>query len=144
MCAGVTAKSIRFPFLRFILFFEVYRLCVGIKTRDRRFILNMDQTPVFFCMTRKKTLEVISVRTVHIRTLTNDTKRATVAVTIAADESKYFGGGGDENITINLRLWWRRLWWQRQQRCQKRWRWRRRRRRRGSRGNDSDERRRRQ
>jgi hypothetical protein len=24
--------------------------------RDRRFILNMDQTPVYFCMTRKKTL----------------------------------------------------------------------------------------
>ena len=53
--------------------------------RDRRFILNMDQTPVFFCMTRKKTLEVIGVKTVHIRTSTNDTKRATVAVTIAAD-----------------------------------------------------------
>ncbi len=65
------------------------------------FILNMDQTPVFFCMTRKKTLEVIGVKTVHIRTSTNDTKRATVAVTIAADGSKFFGGGGDKNITIN-------------------------------------------
>jgi len=61
----------------------------------------MDQTPVFFCMTWKKTLEVIGVKTVHIRTLTNDTKRATVAVTIATDGSKFFGGGGDENITIN-------------------------------------------
>ena len=53
--------------------------------RDRRFILNMDQTPVFFCMTRKRTLEVCGVKTVHIRTSKNDTKRATVAVTIAAD-----------------------------------------------------------
>ena len=53
--------------------------------RDRRFILNMDQTLVFFCMTRKKTLEVIGVKTIHIRTSTNEMKRATVAVTIAAN-----------------------------------------------------------
>ena len=53
--------------------------------RDRRFILNMDQTPVYFNMTPKKTLETIGVKTVHIRTSTNDTKRATVAVTIAGD-----------------------------------------------------------
>jgi hypothetical protein len=53
--------------------------------RDRRFILNMDQTPVYFSMNPKKTLEVIGKKTVHIRSSTNDTKRATVAVTIAAD-----------------------------------------------------------
>jgi hypothetical protein len=53
--------------------------------RDRRYILNMDQTPVYFCMTRKKTLEVVGVKTVHIRTSTSNTKHATVAVTIAAD-----------------------------------------------------------
>ena len=53
--------------------------------RDRRFILNMDQMPVYFCMTRKKTLEVVGVKTVHIRMSTSNTKRATVAVTIAAD-----------------------------------------------------------
>jgi len=53
--------------------------------RDRCFILNMEQMPVFFCMTRKKMLEVIGVKTVHIRTSTNDTKRATVAMTIAVD-----------------------------------------------------------
>jgi hypothetical protein len=53
--------------------------------RDRHFILNMDQTPVYFCMTRQKTLDIVGVKTVHIRTSTNDTKRATVAVTIAAD-----------------------------------------------------------
>ena len=36
-------------------------------------------------MTREKTLEVIGVKTVHICTLTNNTKRATMAVTIAAN-----------------------------------------------------------
>jgi hypothetical protein len=53
--------------------------------RDIRFILNMDQTPCYFAMTRKRTLEVVGVKTVHIRTSENDTKRATVAVTIAGD-----------------------------------------------------------
>ncbi len=53
--------------------------------RNRCFTLNMDQTLIYFCMTRKKTLDVVGVKTVHIRTSTNDTKRATVAVTIAAD-----------------------------------------------------------
>jgi len=53
--------------------------------RDWRFILNMDQMPVYFFMTRKKTLEVVGIKTVHIRTSTSDTKRAMVAVTIAAD-----------------------------------------------------------
>jgi len=52
---------------------------------DQHFILNVDQMPVYFCMTRKKTLEVVGVKTVHIRTSTSDTKRATMAVTIPAD-----------------------------------------------------------
>ena len=46
--------------------------------RDRRFILNMDQTPVYFPMSSKRTLELIGEKTIHIRT-------STVAVTIAAD-----------------------------------------------------------
>ena len=62
----------------------VRQLLVG-PHRDRRFILNMDQTPAWFSMSRKRTLEVIGVKTVHIRTSTNDTKRVTVAVTIASD-----------------------------------------------------------
>ena len=53
--------------------------------RDRRYILNMDQTPVYFLMSKKRTLEIVGAKTVYIRTSTNDTKRATVAVTIAAD-----------------------------------------------------------
>jgi hypothetical protein len=51
---------------------------------DRHFILNMDQMPVYFTMSAKRTLEVVGVKTVHICTSTNDTRRATVAVTITA------------------------------------------------------------
>jgi len=57
------------------------QICEG-PHRDRRFIINMDQTPVYFTMNAKRTLEVIGVKSVHIRTSTNDTKHATVAVTI--------------------------------------------------------------
>jgi hypothetical protein len=53
--------------------------------RDQRFILNMDQTPVYFSMSTKRTLEVVGKRTIHIRMSTNDTRRATVAVMIAGD-----------------------------------------------------------
>ena len=53
--------------------------------RDRRFILNMDQTLVYFLMSPKKTLKIVGTKTVHVRSSTNNTKRATVAVTIAAD-----------------------------------------------------------
>jgi hypothetical protein len=51
----------------------------------RRFIFNMDQTPVYFLMSTKKMLELAGNKTFLIRTSTNDTRRATVAVTIAGD-----------------------------------------------------------
>ena len=38
-----------------------------------------------FSMSTKKTLELVEKKTIHICTLTNDTRRATVAVTIAGD-----------------------------------------------------------
>jgi hypothetical protein len=53
--------------------------------RDRRFIINMDQTPVYFAMNAKRTLELVGTKTIHVRTSTHDTKRATLAVTITAD-----------------------------------------------------------
>jgi hypothetical protein len=62
----------------------MHRIILG-SNRNRRFILNMDQTPVYFLMSTKRTLEVIGKKTIHICTSTNDTKRATMAVTIAAD-----------------------------------------------------------
>jgi len=77
--AEVESKA--FDFMRF--------MCVIVSggNRDRHFILNMDQTPVYFSMSSKRTLEVIREKTIHIRTSTNtnDTKRVTVAVTIVAD-----------------------------------------------------------
>jgi hypothetical protein len=51
---------------------------------DLRWIINMDQTPVFFPMHPKKTLEILGKKTVIIRTSTNNTRRATVALTITA------------------------------------------------------------
>jgi DDE superfamily endonuclease len=52
--------------------------------RHPEYILNMDQTPVFFSMLRKKTLNIKGAKTVHVRKSTSDTKRITVAVTITA------------------------------------------------------------
>jgi hypothetical protein len=66
-------------------YMNIMRLFLEGPHRNWRFILNIDQMLVFFCITRKKTIEVIGVKTVHICMSTNDTKRATVAVTIAAD-----------------------------------------------------------
>ena len=53
--------------------------------RDLHFILNMDQTLVYFSMNAKQTLKLVGTKTIHIRTLTNNTKHATVAVMIAGD-----------------------------------------------------------
>jgi hypothetical protein len=52
---------------------------------DWRYILNMDQTPLYFLMNAKCTLELILERMVHICMLSDDTKQVTVAVTIVAD-----------------------------------------------------------
>ncbi len=52
--------------------------------QDKRFVLNMDETPVFFSMHSKKTLKKIGVHTVLVLTSTKDTRRVTVAATITA------------------------------------------------------------
>jgi hypothetical protein len=52
--------------------------------RDQHFILNMDQMPVFFSISKKKTLKIIEARTIYVCTSSNDMKHATVAVTTAA------------------------------------------------------------
>ena len=52
--------------------------------RDKKFILNMDQTPVNFSMNGSRTLSAKGVKSVHVMETTNDTKRVTVAVTITA------------------------------------------------------------
>jgi len=52
--------------------------------RHQDFILNMDQMPIPFSYNRKKTLEVVGQRTIHVRKSTSDTKRATFAMTVTA------------------------------------------------------------
>ena len=55
-----------------------------LQCQSKAFILNMDQTPIPFTFNSKSTLEVVGARTVHVRKSTNDTKRATAAITIRA------------------------------------------------------------
>ena len=53
--------------------------------RNQCFIINMDQTPVFFDMTSGRTLETAGNRTVNGQTGTSSTMRVTVAVTVTAN-----------------------------------------------------------
>ena len=52
--------------------------------RDKNFILNMDQTPVFFSMTPNTTVNVRGARTVNVRKSSGSTQRLTVAVAVTA------------------------------------------------------------
>jgi transposase len=60
------------------------KIAQGQGIRHEDFILNMDQTPIPFTFNARKTIESVGRRTVHIRKSTNDTKRATYAVTVTA------------------------------------------------------------
>ncbi len=51
---------------------------------DRRWIFNMDQTPLHFPYHNSKTLEKRETKTIHVRKTGNRTKRATRAFTITA------------------------------------------------------------
>lgn len=53
-------------------------------SRHPSFILNMDQTPVFYSMHEKSTLQKKGSRSVNLRTSKDESKRITVAVTISA------------------------------------------------------------
>jgi hypothetical protein len=64
---------------------EKVRPLVSDSNCDQRFVINMDQTPIFFCMLPRTTLERIGSRTVNVRTPTASTLRVTVAVTITAN-----------------------------------------------------------
>ena len=52
--------------------------------RDKRWIANMDQTPLFFSMTPKRTLDKRGLRTVNVRKSSSSTMRVTMAVTVTA------------------------------------------------------------
>ena len=65
-------------------FIRVTREKLQMNCRDEAYIINMNQTPVPFSYDPKKTIEVVGQRTIHIRKLTCDTKRATCALTVTA------------------------------------------------------------
>jgi hypothetical protein len=52
--------------------------------QDQFFIINMDQTPIFFCMLLKTTIEASGAQTVTVHIFTNSMVRVTVAVTVTA------------------------------------------------------------
>jgi hypothetical protein len=56
--------------------------------RDQRYILNMDQTAIYFSMTPKTTLNTRGAKTVSVRTSSDSTKRISVAVTVTASGLK--------------------------------------------------------
>ena len=57
--------------------------CVG-PTRDPRFVLNMDQTNSKFGNSPGQTIDQRGLRTINMRTGTDDSKRCTVALTVTA------------------------------------------------------------
>ena len=65
-------------------FMEVICPKLQLQCWNKAFILIMDQTPVPFTFNSKTTLEVVGARTVHVCKSTNDTKRATAAITVTA------------------------------------------------------------
>ena len=55
--------------------------------RDKKWIANMDLTPVYFSMTPRTTVESRGARTVNGRSSSSSTMRVTMACTICADGS---------------------------------------------------------
>ena len=63
---------------------NVFRPILALPNRDPRFIINMDQTPVFFSMLPRTTLEAVGARTVNVRVCKNASARITAAVSVTA------------------------------------------------------------
>jgi DDE superfamily endonuclease len=57
---------------------------VNMPGRDKRYIINMDQTPVFFSMTQKMTLDEHGTRSINVRASTGSAMRITVAISVTA------------------------------------------------------------
>ena len=66
---------------------NVARVKCSQANRHPRWILNMDQTPIFFTNHFKMTIEKKGAKAVNVLTSTGDTKRATFAPTICGDGS---------------------------------------------------------
>jgi hypothetical protein len=56
-------------------YMHLIRTLIFIPHRGQHFILNMDQMPVYFLMSTKRTLEVVGKRIIHIRMSTNNTRQ---------------------------------------------------------------------
>jgi hypothetical protein len=65
-------------------FISLYRPSLVGGHRHKRWILNMDQTPLYFSYHQSKTLALRGTKTIHVRKTTDDTRRATAALTITA------------------------------------------------------------
>ena len=59
---------------------NIARPAVSLMYHDKRYIINMDQTPVFFSMHATCTVEKKGSKTVHIRIAKNGSQRVTIAV----------------------------------------------------------------
>ena len=80
-CVPVEVKSEALDFMVFMC-----HIVFG-ANRDRRVVIYMDQTPVYFSMNANRTLEVFEKKTTHIRTSLDNTEWVTVVVAICANST---------------------------------------------------------
>ena len=66
----------------------IARPLVSAPGTQQKFILNMDQTPIFLSMHSNRTLDLQGTRTVHGRKMSNLTDRVTVCLTVSAAGNK--------------------------------------------------------
>ena len=65
-------------------YLEVMIPILNDENRSPKFTLNMDQTPMWYTMTPKESIDTVGTRTINVRTSTGNSKRVTVAVLITA------------------------------------------------------------
>lgn len=55
---------------------------------NKKFVINMDQSPVFMSMHPKRTLDLVGARTINCRKTANSTARVTVSLAVSANGDK--------------------------------------------------------
>jgi len=65
-------------------FIFAIRRVMSYSPRQLKYIINMDQTPIFFSMQPSTTLAQVGQRTINVRTSTSSTMRITVALSVTA------------------------------------------------------------
>lgn len=66
-------------------FMDHIRPLLSLNCRDKKWIMNMDQTAMFFSMKPRTTIDEKGARTITVRDTKNGDTRVTVAVSITAD-----------------------------------------------------------